>query len=379
MKLFDAKSVDVFWCAEFNEMARHFLLTADGGSRGNPGPAGYGAVVTENGSIIAELYDFIGIGTNNVAEYSGLIAGLTAIDAMDPNATVDVKMDSKLVVEQMSGRWQIKHADMRSLAQDARAAHTPALVTYSWIPRDENSHADRLANKALDLQVGGGEIISVRKNYLTERLLSSEKATTIFLIRHGETPLTPMKKFSGDGPLNPQLTEEGLAQAELVAAAVAKLNPEIIIASPLNRTRQTAEAISKATALPIYFDEAWVECSFGIWDGLSIEEVKEKYPADYQAWVNSTAFSAPEGESYDAVSLRIDAALEAIVATYPGQHVAVVSHNGTIKTAAKLAIGAPPESIFHIDVSPCSITTISIWPSDGLRALRSLNEQAHLR
>lgn len=360
-------------------MARHFLLTADGGSRGNPGPAGYGAVITESGSIIAELYDFIGVATNNVAEYSGLIAGLSAIHAMDQNATVDVKMDSKLVVEQMSGRWQIKHADMRSLAQDARSAHTPALVTYSWIPRDENSHADRLANKALDLQDGGGEIISVRKNYLTERLLSTEKATTIFLIRHGETPLTPMKKFSGDGPLNPELTEEGLAQAELVAAAIANLKPETIIASPLNRTKQTAEAISRTTGLPIYFDEAWIECSFGIWDGMSIDEVKDKYPADYQAWVSSTSFSVPEGESYDAVSKRIDAALDAIVATYPGQRVAVVSHNGTIKTAAKLAIGAPPESIFHIDVSPCSITTISIWPSDGLRALRGLNETSHLR
>ena len=86
-------------------MARHFSLTADGGSRGNPGPAGYGSVITENGKIIAELYDFIGIATNNVAEYAGLIAGLTAIHEIDPDATVDVKMDSKLVVEQMSGRW----------------------------------------------------------------------------------------------------------------------------------------------------------------------------------------------------------------------------------------------------------------------------------
>lgn len=360
-------------------MARHFLLTADGGSRGNPGPAGYGSVISENGSIIAELYDHIGIATNNFAEYSGLIAGLSAINAMDPLATVEVKMDSKLVVEQMSGRWQIKHADMRSLANDARAAHAPNLVTYTWIPRDENSHADRLANKALDLQAGGGEIISVRKNYLTERLLSSEKATTIFLIRHGETPLTPMKKFSGDGPLDPHLTEEGLAQAELVAAAIAELNPEIIVASPLNRTRQTAEAISKVTGLPINFDQTWIECSFGIWDGMSIEEVKARYPADYQAWLSSTAFAPPEGESYDAVAIRIEEALEQIVSMYPSQRVAVVTHNGTIKTAAKLAIDSPAESIFHIDVSPCSITTISIWPSDGLRALRSLNETSHLR
>jgi probable phosphoglycerate mutase len=360
-------------------MARHFKLTADGGSRGNPGPAGFGAVITENGSIIAELFDFIGIATNNVAEYSGLIAGLKAINSIDSTATVDVKMDSKLVVEQMSGRWQIKHADMRSLAQAARDAHIPSLVSYTWIPRDENSHADRLANKALDEQSGSGEVVAIQKNYLTERLLSKEIATTIFLIRHGETPLTPQKKFSGDGPLNPELTQEGLAQAELVAQAVAVLKPDVIIASPLNRTRQTAEALSRITELPVNYDEAWLECSFGIWDGLSIDEVKEKYPADYQAWICSTSFAPPQGESYDSVAVRIDEALEQLVAMYPGQRVAVVSHNGTIKTATKLAIGAPAESIFHIDVAPCSITTISIWPSDGLRALRGLNEQAHLR
>jgi ribonuclease HI len=124
-------------------MARSFKLTADGGSRGNPGPAGYGAVVTENGKIVAELFDVIGIATNNVAEYSGLLAGLSHINKLDPGATVEVAMDSKLVVEQMSGRWQIKHADMRDLAKQCRAAHDPSLVKYSWIPRDENSHADR--------------------------------------------------------------------------------------------------------------------------------------------------------------------------------------------------------------------------------------------
>ena len=199
------------------------------------------------------------------------------------------------------------------------------------------------------------------------------------MIRHGETVLTPFKKFSGDGPLNPELTDIGLAQAEKVAAAVAKLNPEVIIASPLKRTTQTAEAISRATGLPIVFEETWIECSFGIWDGLSIDEVKEKYPADYQAWISSTGFAPPEGESYDNVALRIDAALNQIAAEYPGQRVVVVTHNGTIKSAAKVVVGAPAESIFHIDVSPCSITTVSIWPSDGLRALRSLNEQGHLQ
>ena len=74
-----------------------------------------------------------------------------------------------------------------------------------------------------------------------------------------------------------------------------------------------------------------------------------------------------------------DAALSQIASEYPGQRVVVVTHNGTIKSAAKVVVGAPSESIFHIDISPCSITTVSVWPSDGLRALRTLNEQAHLR
>jgi broad specificity phosphatase PhoE/ribonuclease HI len=357
-------------------MARHFVLTADGGSRGNPGHAGYGAVVHENNVVIAELFDYIGTATNNVAEYSGLVAGLTAIHEMDPGARIDVRMDSKLVVQQMSGLWQIKHADMRDLAQQARVAHSPSLITYTWIPREENFHADRLANRALDERGNSGP---QQQNYLMERLRSDEIPTTIYLVRHGETILTPDRKFSGTGEPNPPLTIEGRAQALAVAAEVAKLKPEVLIASPLLRTRETAEAIASVVDLPIVLDEAWYECSFGAWDGMSIDEVRQAYPREYQAWVSSSAYAPPQGESYDALGWRIDEALNDAVALYPGQRIVVVTHNGAIKQAVRLAVGGPPESIFHIDVAPCSISAVSIWPSDGLRALRALNELGHLR
>ena len=131
-------------------MARNFIIYADGGSRGNPGPAAYGAVLMEGKSVLAELFQPIGIASNNVAEYSGLIAGLRAANDLDKEANIEVRMDSKLVVEQMSGRWQIKHPDMRNLAKEARDLHAPSLITYKWIPREENSHADSLVNKALD-------------------------------------------------------------------------------------------------------------------------------------------------------------------------------------------------------------------------------------
>ena len=360
-------------------MARSFKLTADGGSRGNPGPAGYGAVVTEGGKIVAELFDVIGVATNNVAEYNGLLAGLIHIHQLDPQATVEVAMDSKLVVEQMSGRWQIKHADMRDLAKQCRAAHEPSLVTYSWIPRDENSHADRLANKALD---GGSEhkpISVIQQNYLTDRLRSAEIPTFIYFIRHGETVLTPERKFSGTGELDPELMAAGLEQAELVAAECVKLGAEILIASPLKRTRQTAEAIARTTGLEVLFDEAWFELSFGSWDGRSTEEIRLEEPDQYQSWLNSTAYAPGGGESYDEAAIRIDEALEKLVAQYPGKKIIVVTHNGVIKTATKLAIGAPADAVFHMDATPCSISSISIWPSDGLRALRSFNELGHLR
>jgi ribonuclease HI len=137
-------------------VTRRLVVEADGGSRNNPGPAAYGAVVKdpETGEVLAERGEFIGVASNNVAEYSGLVAGLEMVRAIDPQAEVEVRMDSKLVVEQMSGRWKIKHADMQKLALKARDTFPPAQVRYTWIPRAENKDADLLVNQALDAAVG---------------------------------------------------------------------------------------------------------------------------------------------------------------------------------------------------------------------------------
>jgi ribonuclease HI len=129
---------------------RHFLLYADGGSRGNPGEAAFGAVISEDGKVVVELSERIGVATNNVAEYSGLVAGLQAINRLDPEAKVLVRMDSKLIVEQMSGKWKIKNPEMKKMALKARDAHPANLINYEWIPREMNSHADALVNRALD-------------------------------------------------------------------------------------------------------------------------------------------------------------------------------------------------------------------------------------
>jgi probable phosphoglycerate mutase len=138
---------------------KRLLVEADGGSRGNPGVAGYGAVVRDatTGEVLAEVSESIGRATNNVAEYSGLLAGLRAAGRLAPGADAEVRMDSKLVVEQMSGRWRIKHPGLRALAAEAtQAARALGRVTYTWVPRERNTDADRLANQAMDSAAGQG-------------------------------------------------------------------------------------------------------------------------------------------------------------------------------------------------------------------------------
>ncbi|MDP5128729.1 MAG: reverse transcriptase-like protein, partial [Pontimonas sp.] len=125
---------------------------ADGASRGNPGAAAGGAVVLdpETGQVVAKAGVLCGHASNNVAEYRGMIEGLDIALAMAPEGSVHVRMDSKLVVEQMSGRWKIKHPDMQDLARAARELIGSRSVTFEWIPREENARADAAANVALD-------------------------------------------------------------------------------------------------------------------------------------------------------------------------------------------------------------------------------------
>lgn len=131
--------------------SRRLIVEADGGSRGNPGPAAYGALVRDRDTdqVLDREGCTLGVATNNVAEYSGLIAGLEMVKAIDPGAAVEVRMDSKLVIEQMVGRWKIKHPAMVPLARRAQQLCSGEM-TWTWVPRAENKAADALVNAALD-------------------------------------------------------------------------------------------------------------------------------------------------------------------------------------------------------------------------------------
>jgi ribonuclease HI len=127
------------------------LLYADGACRGNPGPAGSGAaLVSEEGHVVDEAVKYLGHGTNNVAEYTALLIGLEMALKHEVE-DLEVRMDSKLVVEQMNAKWRVKDAKLIPLAARARAllARIPK-VRIRHIPREANAIADLLANRAID-------------------------------------------------------------------------------------------------------------------------------------------------------------------------------------------------------------------------------------
>ena len=162
---------------------RSVVVEADGGSRGNPGPAGFGAVVREpsTGAVLAQRSEAIGVATNNVAEYRGLIAGLTAARELGAS-DVAVRMDSKLVVEQMSGRWQVKHPDLRTLAREAAALRAGfQTISFEWIPRELNKDADRLANEAMDAATGVVRTGPARTETVTPQTLARRVRAVAFL------------------------------------------------------------------------------------------------------------------------------------------------------------------------------------------------------
>lgn len=129
------------------------MITAnvDGGARGNPGSAGYGAIIKDDtGQVLAELYEGIGIATNNVAEYRGLIAALRwALE--QGHSQLHVKSDSLLIVQQMLGKYRVKNEGLLPLYQEARQlAARIGRVTFEHVRRELNTEADRLSNLGMD-------------------------------------------------------------------------------------------------------------------------------------------------------------------------------------------------------------------------------------
>ncbi|MEV4121775.1 bifunctional RNase H/acid phosphatase [Micromonospora sp. NPDC049645] len=381
-------------------------VEADGGSRGNPGPAGYGAVVRdpETGEVLAERSESLGTATNNVAEYQGLIAGLTAAAELGA-AEVDVRMDSKLVVEQMCGRWQIKHPGLRPLAAQAAAlVGRFAAVRFSWIPREQNRHADALANAAMDAAAGRPPASAAPARAATTAaseqpsttsaapIVGSDPATApvsweprpsftatrLILVRHGETPYTEQRRYSGRGDV--PLSERGRAQAVATAARVAELAPSVaaVLSSPLSRCTATAAAIAGALGdVPVRTEDDLIECDFGQWEGRTFAEVREGWPGEMDAWLASPRIAPPGGESFTHVAERAHRVVTGLLTAYPGETVVVVSHVSPIKLVLRDALAAGDGFLHRLFLDAAGISVLDLWPDGGV-AVRTVNDTAHL-
>lgn len=363
------------------------IVEADGGSRGNPGVAGYGAVVFDHTAelVLAERKEYIGTATNNVAEYRGLIAGLGA--AAELGATrVTVRMDSKLVVEQMSGRWKVRHPDMIPLARQAQElVGRFSSVEFTWIPRAQNSHADRLANEAMDAL--GETDTSTPTAGLASPPAAAVTAgpgwtatagapTKLILLRHGQTALSVERRYSGRG--NPALTELGRDQARRASNRLATLGGiDAIVASPLGRAQETAAAVAGRLGLDVHTHEGLTETDFGEWEGLTFGEAIERDADLHRRWMGDIEVAPPGGESFADVTTRVRTATADVVSRYGPGTVLLVTHVTPIKTILRLALDAGPSLLFRLHLDLASLSIAVTYP-DGGASVTLVNDTNHL-
>ena len=412
-------------------MTRRLIVEADGGSRGNPGVAGYGALVRdgETREVLAERAAPLGKESNNVAEYTGLIEGLRAVVDYAPGAAVTVRMDSKLVVEQMSGRWKIKHEDMKRLAAEAQAlaaeiSSAGGAVTYEWIPRAKNKDADKLSNDGMDGVTvrrdtwgddverasqgggveragagadadgassagvgagdpnGGGEVggeAVVEPDEKPRGPADLGRPTRIVLVRHGVTDFTTRGLLDGRGGADPSLSAEGRDQARRVAGALDGLVGDSdvhVVTSSLARGVETGTLIAERLGVTPRVEADWDEQAFGEWDGLSFKEIRAKDAAGLLKLRHEPTHRAPGGETRDELDERVAAALGRAVER--GGVVIIVTHRIVIMSVLAKVLDLSMDGAWRVAAAPASLPGIEVW-RDGNAQVAFTNDTHHLR
>lgn len=379
------------------------VIFADGGSRGNPGIAGSGTAVysADRKQLLREIAYVVGTkSTNNVAEYHGLLRGLEAAVEMGAD-DVDFYMDSKLVVEQMNGRWKIKHPDMQALALEARKLIDQiGSFTLTWVPRAKNKAADALSNVAMDAAaagdpvgiVGAGEEAGEETTADTAAPQPSDwmteqgPVTRFILVRHGQTEMSAAKQYSGHA--DPELTELGKKQALAAAQALAETEVDAIVCSPLKRCQQTAQAIA-ASVRPAHPDgtegekpsietiEGLIEVDFGLWEGKTFAQAHATDEELHSQWLEDPSVACPDGESLQQVHRRVRKTRQELQEKYAGKTVVVVSHVNPIKSFIRQSLDAGPVTFNRLFLDLASISIAEFW--DGGSMLRGFNDVGHLR
>lgn len=202
-----------------------------------------------------------------------------------------------------------------------------------------------------------------------------EEPLTVVLLRHGETPMTTSKAYSGSGVPGPGLTAVGRVQAAQAADLTFRIgrtlwddmpHPGQLVASPMVRARETAAAVGRRLGLPVEVEPAFAECDFGEWEGLTAEQIDGRWPGRLRRWHDDASFPAPGGESVEDVGARVHRGLRRLLAAGVDRTVVVVSHSVSIRAAIGSTLGASSSVWASVRVAPASVSIVRMW-QDGER------------
>jgi probable phosphoglycerate mutase len=202
----------------------------------------------------------------------------------------------------------------------------------------------------------------------------------VVLLRHGDTPLTPERRFSGVGRGDPGLSATGRDQVRRAAGSALLRGGAFteVLTSPMTRCQQTAEIVAAALGVPVTVDRDLREMDFGLWEELTFDEVGDRYPEDLRRW-QQAASAPPTGssETFAALFDRMGAAAERYASRYAGASVLAVTHVTPVKGLVAHALSAPPSALFHMELSSACFSRITY--TGGEACVRLFNDTSHLR
>src|SRR5690606_32512874 len=202
--------------------------------------------------------------------------------------------------------------------------------------------------------------------------------TVLLLLRHGETPLSVERRFSGLGEV--ELTPNGRAQAERAAQRLARepYSIDVIVSSPRKRARATAEIVAARLGVPVEVEEGLRETDFGAWEGHTFTEIQRRWPQELAAWLADPSVAPPGGESFAHSARRVEETRQRILAEHAGKTILAVSHVTPIKLLLCSALEAPPTALYRLHLDLACLSAIEYY-RDGPAVVKSVNDTAHLR
>ncbi len=197
----------------------------------------------------------------------------------------------------------------------------------------------------------------------------------LFAIRHAETVWSRERRFAGSRDI--PLTAEGRRQCAALAQALAGSSIAAVYASPLARARESAEPLAAAQGIPLHLEPDFREMGFGDWEGLTRDEVAQRFPEEYAVWrATPERFLRPGGEPLTAVAERVSRALTALRSTHDKETVVLVSHAVVTRLLVLAALGLGPERLWSVEASPAGISEIEY--RDDWVTVHRVNTLAHL-